>query len=143
MCFIFGRPIDHPVVGDWNGDGIVSIGIYRNGRWTLDTNGDGSWTDADVERRFGRKGDVPIVGDWNGDGFDNLGVYRDGIFILDTNGNARLDAADARIVRGQPGDQPIAGDWNGDGRDEVGTHGIDFSPKEAPPNGARGGGCGT
>ncbi len=27
-----------PVVGDWDGDGIDDIGVYRNGTWILDMN---------------------------------------------------------------------------------------------------------
>ena len=31
------------VVGDWNGSGTTKIGIYRNGTWYLDRNGNGVW----------------------------------------------------------------------------------------------------
>ncbi len=32
---------DKPVSGDFNGDGISTVGIYRDGKWRLDRNGDG------------------------------------------------------------------------------------------------------
>jgi serine-aspartate repeat-containing protein C/D/E len=120
--FQFGRSSHVPVVGDWNGDGIVSVGIFHDGVWRLDANGDGKWTDDDLSPAFGRPGDTPIVGDWNGDGCDNLGVYRDGVFILDTNGNQTMDGEDQRVRRGAEGDTPVAGDWDGDGKDEVGVY---------------------
>ena len=34
---------DVPVVGDWNGNGVSKIGLYRNGFWVLDFNGNGSY----------------------------------------------------------------------------------------------------
>jgi hypothetical protein len=32
---VFGNPGDYPIAGDWNGDGIDSVGIYRNGVFYL------------------------------------------------------------------------------------------------------------
>ena len=34
----YGLPGDYPVVGDWNGDGDDTIGIYRNGSFYLRNN---------------------------------------------------------------------------------------------------------
>jgi lysyl endopeptidase len=31
----YGLPGDQPVTGDWNGDGIDTIGVYRNGQFLL------------------------------------------------------------------------------------------------------------
>ena len=39
--FYHGAAGDIPVVGDWDGDGHPSAGIFRNGMWVLDYNGDG------------------------------------------------------------------------------------------------------
>ncbi len=113
--FHYGTPGDVPVAGDWNGDGIRSIGIYRDGRWTLDLDGDGRFTEADGNYAFGQPGDLPVVGDFNGDGVDEIGVYRDGQWILDTNGNRQIDAHDTVFALGQAGDTPVVGDWDGDG----------------------------
>jgi hypothetical protein len=120
--FNFGVTGDHAVAGDWAGNGVDCIGVFRNGVWHLDVNGDGLF-DSAVDRRadYGRRGDVPIVGDWNGDGLDELGIYRDGEWILDTNRNYRIDAEDERVQAGRAGDKAVAGDWNGDGRDQVGV----------------------
>ena len=120
--FHFGVAGDMPVTGDWNGDGINAIGIFRNGRWNLDADGDGRWTEADAYVVFGRSGDLPVVGDFNGDGVDDLGVYRAGKWYLDTNGNREIDAHDKVFELGGANDQPVVGDWNGDGTDEVGVY---------------------
>lgn len=116
--FQYGSGRDIPVTGDWNGDGIDTIGVFRDGEWTLDTDGDGVLTPADTIVQFGAAGDMPVVGDWNGDGVDEVGVFRDGRWQLDSNGNRELDAHDRVFELGAEGDRPAVGDWDGDGADE-------------------------
>jgi uncharacterized protein (DUF2141 family) len=120
--FHYGTPGDVPVTGDWNGDGIRAIGVYRDGQWTLDLDGDGRFTDTDGRYAFGAANDLPVVGDFNGDGVDEIGVYRDGQWIIDTNGNRQIDAHDTVFALGQAGDTPVVGDWDGDGVDDPATY---------------------
>lgn len=116
--FYFGAESDLPIAGDWNGDGITSIGIFRDGQWHFDMDGDGRWSRGDQVAEFGQDGDLPVVGDFNGDGVDEIGIYRAGKWIIDTNGNRRIDAADQVIELGTASDLPVVGDFNGDGTDE-------------------------
>ncbi|MBI3464276.1 MAG: VCBS repeat-containing protein, partial [Planctomycetes bacterium] len=120
--FHYGIGGDKPVAGDWNGDGVATIGVFRDGEWVMDTDGDGKTTGRDQSAQFGQAGDLPVVGDFNGDGLDELGVFRDGAWYLDTNGNRRIDPQDRVIYLGARGDRPVVGDWDGDGADEVGTY---------------------
>jgi len=120
--FQFGGKDDLAVVGDWNGDGIHTIGVFRNGAWYLDVDGDGQWSTPDLLVEFGKEGDLPVVGDWTGDGVTKLGVYRNGTFYLDVNNNHQLDAQDKVLQFGAAGDRPVSGDWDGDGADEVGVY---------------------
>lgn len=113
LYLTYGLPGDYPIVGDWNGDGIDTIGIYRNGIFYLRNSNTNGF--ADILVPFGAPGDQPIVGDWNGDGIDTIGVYRrsTGAFYLrNSNTNGSVDAT---FTLGIPGDIGIAGDWNGDG----------------------------
>lgn len=114
--FLYGDGAFRPVAGDFNGDGVATIGIFRNGVWRLDANGNGRLDDEDLELVFGQAGDLPVVGDFNGDGIDNVGVYRDGLWILDSDGDGRLTERD-KTVR-TPQGTPLTGDWDGDGVDE-------------------------
>jgi hypothetical protein len=42
------------------------IGVFRNGTWYLDTNGNGSWdTGTDKVYTFGTTGWTSVIGDWN------------------------------------------------------------------------------
>jgi serine-aspartate repeat-containing protein C/D/E len=116
--FRFGGGADIPVAGDWNGDGIRSVGVFRGGKWHFDVDGDGRWSVGDQTARFGEEGDIPFVGDFNGDGIEEIGIYRAGRWIIDTNGNRQIDAEDRQIELGGEGDLPVVGDWNGDGTDE-------------------------
>jgi hypothetical protein len=119
--FLYGTPGDHPIVGDWNGDGIDTIAVFRDGMWRRDFDGDGKRSNADHTDQFGQSGDQPLVGDFNGDGVEELAVYRDGNWYIDTNGNGLIDAEDEVIQLGGPADTPIVGDFNGDGRAEPGV----------------------
>jgi hypothetical protein len=66
------------VVGDFNGDGVDDIGVYRNGKWIIDTNGNHRVDATDKVFELGGAGDKPVVGDWNDDGTDDPGVYHPG-----------------------------------------------------------------
>lgn len=120
--FRFGEGNQYPIVGDWNGDGISTIGVFKDGNWTLDSNGDGRLTSVDLQFEMGEKGDRPVVGDFNGDGIDEIGVYRAGRWIIDTNGNRQIDDQDKTFEMGTAADRPVVGDFNGDGTDDPGLY---------------------
>jgi hypothetical protein len=123
--FAFGLPGDIPVSGDWNGDGRLKIGVFRNGSWYVDWNGNRTWDAEDAAHvlAFGLPGDLPVMGDWNGDGRLKIGVFRNGSWYVDWNGNRTWDAEDAThvFIFGLPGDLPVTGDWSGDGRRKIGV----------------------
>jgi len=115
----YGLGGDYPVVGDWDGDGDATIGVYRNGSFYLrnsNTLGFADWVFA-----FGTPGDQPVAGDWDGDGVDTIGVYRpsNGLFLLRNSNSA--GTADMSFYLGNAGDVGIAGDWDGDGKDTTGV----------------------
>ncbi|MGE3780469.1 MAG: SdrD B-like domain-containing protein, partial [Pirellulaceae bacterium] len=126
--FRYGQERDFPLAGDWNGDGIRTIGIFRDGTWRVDSDGDGLTGPHDRAWTFGAPGDVPVVGDWNGDGIEEIGIYRGGKWILDVNGNRELDAHDKVFQLGTSEDYPVVGDWNGDGIDDPAVY-----RESAPP----------
>ena len=124
--FAYGITGDLPVTGDWDGDGIDTIGIYRNGQFYLrNSNTSGL---ADIIFPFGVNGDLPVAGDWDYDGIDTIGIYRNGRFLLRNSNSA--GPPDMNFRAGIAGDQPLAGDWNGDGFDSTGlfrpTNGLIF-----------------
>jgi hypothetical protein len=119
--FPYGRTHNLPIVGDWNGDGSDTVGVFRSETRTWYLRNSNTSGYADWEFPYGRPGYVPVVGDWNGDGVDTVGVFYSAgrIWYLrnsNTSGNANLEFA-----YGGPGYTPIVGDWNGDGVDTVGV----------------------
>jgi hypothetical protein len=127
----FGQTGDIPVVGQWDAAGQDKIGVFRNGFWILDYNGNYQWnglgTGNDLVAGFGSAGDVPVVRDWNGDGRSEIAVFRAsaGQWLIDYNGNYLWDGEgagqDVSMYLGQNGDVAIAGDWNSNGNDKLGV----------------------
>lgn len=60
----FGAPGDLPIVGDWNGDGIDTVGVVRQGQWFLRNSNSSGF--ADLQFFYGTPTDLPITGDWDG-----------------------------------------------------------------------------
>jgi len=115
--FNLGTAGDRVMACDWNGDGVDTPGIFRQGVWyitdQLGAGGVRSFT-------FGGVFDTPVCGDWDGDGKDSPGVYRAGTFFL--RNSATTGAADIAFSFGDAGDRPAVGDWDGNGTDTVGVY---------------------
>ncbi len=111
-----GQPGDLPVVGDWDGDGLSTVALFRNGQFLIRNE---NAADAPVTTvAFGQPGDRPIAGDWTGKGFDSIGVFRAGTFLL-RNSNTS-GSPDIVVNYGLPTDLPLVGDWDGDGQTTIG-----------------------
>jgi len=126
----FGQAGDQPIAGDWNGDGIDDVGVYRSNDSTFllrvpetaivfPCHGCPPQTVnriTTVTHQFGTPGDLPVAGNWDGDGKDSVGVFHDGVFsvtndFFETNGSS---------VFGFIGDRPLTGDWTGTGTRRLG-----------------------
>ncbi len=120
----FGQTGDIPIVGDWTGSGTAKIGVFRNGLWILDSNGNGRIDAADRQFTFGQAGDVPVVGDWDGTGYLKAGVVRSGLWILDLSGHMSglpTGKQDSSFYFGLPTDIPVVGDWASTGVTHAGV----------------------
>jgi hypothetical protein len=124
LIITFGQSGDQPLAGDWDGDGIDTVGVFRNGQFLLRQ--PRAIFGPTITVNFGQAGDLAIVGDWNGDGIDTPGVFRPstGQFFLTNGANTNNSSPPPSLIafNGQAGDKPVAGDWNGDDLDTVGIY---------------------
>jgi hypothetical protein len=120
--FDFGLEGDYPVVGDWDGSGVIRAGVFRGGEWFLDWNNNGRWDEGDRRFSFGKPGDLPVVADWNHTGIAQIGVFRNGLWMIDSNGDHAYESSDRQFALGLAGDIPVAGDWDGSGKVRAGVY---------------------
>jgi hypothetical protein len=125
--FYFGNPGDVAFMGDWDGDGIATPGLYRRSDGYVYLKNGNSQGIADIKFYFGNPGDLPIAGDFDGDGKDTVSIYRPSnqtIYVINELGSndAGLGPADYSFMFGNPGDVPFVGDFDGDGVDSIGLY---------------------
>lgn len=121
--FNYGASGFYPVVGDWDGDGAKSIGVYDSlsGTWYLRNSVSAGAPDV-TPFTYGGPGWLPVVGDWDGDGIDTVGVVQNvsSAWLL-RNSNTSGGADAGQFVFGSSALDPVVGDWNDDGRDTIGA----------------------
>ena len=111
----WGRSGDVVLACDWNGDGLDTQAIFRDGTWYVR---DGLTSGRARSFKYGRAGDTPVCGNWNGRGGDGIGVVRGRQWYLRnsaTGGPSRY-----RFSYGAAISQPVTGDWDGRGGDGIG-----------------------
>lgn len=107
---------DSPVVGDWDGDGVDEVAVFRRSatsRFRLAQDGA-----KPAVLAWGLPTDQPVVGDWDGNGVADLGVRRqkgNRFWLRNADGTSQVIAFGARP------DLPVTGDWDGNGTSELGV----------------------
>lgn len=130
LTFFFGMTGDQVMVGDWDGDGVDTLGIRRGGKMFL-TNVNAT-SAAEHEYFFGVPQDVGFGGDPDGDGADSVFVYRPSTgFVYYTtqtpDGPETVAATGGDFFYGVPTDELVTGDWDGDGMDSAAVFRPRFS----------------
>ena len=127
-----------PVVGDWNGDGVDTIGVVY---YDFDLDGPVRWElrnsnvsgPADIVMNYGRGRDIPLTGDWDGNGTDTPGVVRNTTWLLRNaagggSANVSFPYGSASTV-----EINVPGDWDGNGTDTPAVlRNIPSSNEEGP-----------
>jgi len=115
FAFTFGQNGDTPIVGDWDGNGIDGVGLFRGGSSTFFLS-NGFQGTVDIKPFiFGSLGSKPLAGDWNGDGIATIGVFNPstGVMSLNNTNSPGNGIGDIIFNFGGNGDIPLAGDWDG------------------------------
>jgi len=117
IAFGFTTPdlSNRPVVGNWDGVGGDSIGIYANFTFFLSNKVDVGPADLMIGYGPQRSGLVPMGGDWTGVGAAGVGIYEPATGAVFLRNLASGGPADIHFVYGAAGQNylPVTGDWNG------------------------------
>lgn len=107
--------VDTPIAGDWNGDGVAQIGLFRRARHAKFRL---AWGPEVRKVLYGDSVDTPLVGDWDGNGVSDLGVRRGGSSTFTLRGPEETSTT---LDYGDASDRGVAGDWNRDGVTDIGV----------------------
>jgi hypothetical protein len=98
--FVFGNPGDKPFVGDFDADGVDTVGLHRESTGLVYFRNSNTTGVADFSFIFGDPGDVLVAGDWDGDGGDTVGVYRRSTGMLHLRNSNTQGVADSSVYAG-------------------------------------------
>ena len=119
--FIFGAPGSIPLMGDWDGDGIDTVGTYDPTTAIVNLRNSNTPGNSDVEFTLGNPGDLAIAGDFDGDGTDTIAIFRpsdDFVRVYNATGDG-LGEPDATYTPAATAGALFAGDFDGDGTDTI------------------------
>ena len=106
--FMFGDLGDKPFVGDFDGDGVDTIGLHRESTGLVYFRNSNSTGVAHSQFIYGNPGDRLVAGDWDGDGRDSVAVYRPSNGMLYLKQSNTTGVADTQVYIGaQSGFVPI------------------------------------
>jgi hypothetical protein len=117
----YGTPGDLLAPGDYEGDGLQDLAVFRpsTGEWITRKIylNNCAPTDCTETVQFGANGDIPAPGDFDGDGKTDRAVFRPSggdwyILFSSTGGYTGFHF-------GQNGDKPVVGDYDGDGKSDI------------------------
>jgi hypothetical protein len=110
--YIFGNPGDKPFTGDFNGDGVDTIGLHRESTGFVYFRQSHTQGIADSEFFFGDPGDRFVTGDWGiVDGVDTPGLFRPSNNTFFFRHSNTQGIADESLGWGTTNYLPIAGNW--------------------------------
>lgn len=108
--YIFGNPDDKPFVGDFDGDGIETIGLHRESTGLVYYRNSHTQGLAHDEFIFGDPGDRLVAGDWTGNGADSPALLRPATGTMYFRFTNDQGVADATWSAGNAECIPVAGE---------------------------------
>ena len=107
--YYFGNPGDKPFVGDFDGDGVDTVGLHRESTGLLYFVNRHETAVADSEFFFGIPLDRLVAADWTVDGDDSVAIFRPADQTFYFRFTNTQGFADDTLLFGQPSWLPVAG----------------------------------
>lgn len=109
FTLVYPSPVDPVTEGDFGGDGVADISVFRpsTGTWHIRHSNGGTAAIA-----WGGNGDIPVARDYTGDRVADIAIFRPSI------GTWYIPGQNA-IAWGGNGDIPVPADYFGDGTADV------------------------
>jgi hypothetical protein len=110
FSYVFGNPGDKPFVGDFDGDGVDTVGLHRESTGLVYFRNSNTQGNADAQFIYGDPGDKIMAGKWtSGHTKDTVGIFRPSqgmayLRYVNTQGNA-----DEQHLYGNRNMLPVAG----------------------------------
>jgi glucose/arabinose dehydrogenase len=109
--YYFGNPGDTPFTGDFDGDGVDTIGLYRQSTGQMYFRNSHTQGIADQHFYYGNPGDRFVAGDWNANNIDSPGVFRPSQARFYLKYENQQGNADESFAYGKSSSIPVAGTW--------------------------------
>jgi hypothetical protein len=109
FSYFFGNLGDKPFVGDFDGNGIDTVGLHRESTGLVYFRNTHTQGSADHQFIFGNPGDRLVAGDWNGDSLASPGIFRPGDATFYLRFTNTQGPADMQFEFGSGGWLPVAG----------------------------------
>jgi hypothetical protein len=111
FAYFFGNPGDKPFAGDFNGDGIDTVGLHRESTGLVYFRDSHTQGVADNEYFFGDPDDRLVAGDWTGVGFSTPALFRPSESRLYFRHTNTQGIADNSFLLGDSWYLPVAGSF--------------------------------
>jgi len=121
-----------PVVGDWDGTGGCTIGVYvptleRFFLRNSNTTGVADAGNFKYSVTATASDEEPVIGDWNNNMDDTIGAYvptLERFFLRNSNTTGVADAGNFKysVTATASDETPVTGDWNADGTTTIGSY---------------------
>jgi hypothetical protein len=111
FSYVFGDPGDKPFVGDFDGDGIETVGLHRESTGLVYFRNSHTQGVADNQFIFGDPGDRLVAGDWVPSAVDSPAVFRPGNTTFYFRHSNTQGNADNQFVWGEGPFLPVAGNF--------------------------------